>query len=140
MNSNLGNQSRKKVGSIHRQSPIFLLLTRNWQAVVTPVLKYGNKEELNNYRPVSCFPAASKLLERIVCKQVTIFAKTFQIYFHYSINPYSFLIHKSVFLLKRNKYSFIHSFIQNKQFIQQFRFMKTVFFIIVKYCLGISQA
>ena len=41
------------------------------QALVTPVLKKGNSEDIENYRPVSCLPAASKLLERIVCEQVS---------------------------------------------------------------------
>ena len=40
-------------------------------AIVTPVLKKGNKNEYENYRPVSCLPAAAKLLESLVCKQVT---------------------------------------------------------------------
>ena len=43
------------------------------QALITPVLKKGNAELLENYRPVSCLPAASKLLERIVCEQVSKF-------------------------------------------------------------------
>ena len=29
------------------------------EATVTPVLKKGDKMELNNYRPVSCLPVAS---------------------------------------------------------------------------------
>ena len=45
------------------------------EAIVTPVLKSGNKETLKNYRPVSCLPAGSKLLERIVCNQVTKYFK-----------------------------------------------------------------
>ena len=44
----------------------------NWKtAIITPVLKKGNKNEYDNYRPVSCLPAAAKLLESIVCSQVT---------------------------------------------------------------------
>ena len=36
----------------------------NWkQAAVTQVLKKGSPSELPNYRPVSCLPAASKVLE-----------------------------------------------------------------------------
>ena len=41
--------------------------------MVTPVLKKGNPELVENYRPVSCMPAASKLLESIVCEQLTNF-------------------------------------------------------------------
>ena len=43
------------------------------EALITPVLKSGSKEILNNYRPVSCLNAASKLLEKIVCNQLTEF-------------------------------------------------------------------
>ena len=36
----------------------------NWkEAIVTPALKKGDKTEFENYRPVSCLPAAAKLLE-----------------------------------------------------------------------------
>ena len=39
--------------------------------VVTPVLKKGNPFDKNNYRPVSCLSVLSKVLEKIVCVQVT---------------------------------------------------------------------
>ena len=35
------------------------------------MLKKGNATLVENYRPVSCLPAASKLLEMIVCEQMT---------------------------------------------------------------------
>ena len=38
---------------------------------MTPVLKKGDPKKLCNYRPVSCLPVASKLLETIVCSQMT---------------------------------------------------------------------
>ena len=41
------------------------------EAVVTPVLKKGSSKSLNNYRPVSCLPAASKVLEIVVCTQLS---------------------------------------------------------------------
>ena len=41
------------------------------KAIVSPVLKKGDSGLYENYRPVSCLPAASKLLEMIVCEQVT---------------------------------------------------------------------
>ena len=41
------------------------------EAVVTPVLKKGSPQSLNNYRPVSCLPAASKVLEIVVCTQLS---------------------------------------------------------------------
>ena len=41
------------------------------EALITPVLKKGNPKLKENYRPVSCLPAASKLLEKVVCLQVS---------------------------------------------------------------------
>ena len=39
-------------------------------AKVTPIFKSGNKEELSNYRPISILPICSKILEKIVHKQL----------------------------------------------------------------------
>ena len=54
-----------------------LLSPKSWlrwkEAIITPVLKNGDRELLKNYRPVSCLAAASKLLEKIVCAQVSEF-------------------------------------------------------------------
>ena len=41
------------------------------EAVVTPILKKGSPQILGNYRPVSCLPAASKVLEIVVCSQLS---------------------------------------------------------------------
>ena len=41
------------------------------EAAVTPVLKKGSPHELNNYRPVSCLLAASKVLEIVICSQLS---------------------------------------------------------------------
>ena len=41
------------------------------EGLVTPVLKKGDPKLMENYRPVSCLPAASKLLETIICNQTT---------------------------------------------------------------------
>ena len=41
------------------------------EAVVTPVHKKGDKTLLENYRPVSCLPAAAKLLELVACNQTS---------------------------------------------------------------------
>jgi hypothetical protein len=41
------------------------------QAVVAPILKKGDPTKEENYRPVSCMSVASKVLEKIVCDQVT---------------------------------------------------------------------
>ena len=40
---------------------------------MTPVHKKGSKQELSNYRPVSCLPAAAKLLELVACIQTSLF-------------------------------------------------------------------
>ena len=42
-------------------------------AVVTPVLKKGSSKDKTNYRPVSCLSVLSKVLEKIVCTQITKF-------------------------------------------------------------------
>ena len=34
-------------------------------------LKKGSPNQLNNYRPVSCLPAASKILEIVICSQLS---------------------------------------------------------------------
>ena len=41
------------------------------QGVVTPVLKKGSAVDKNNYRPVSCLSVLSKVLEKVVCNQIT---------------------------------------------------------------------
>ena len=46
------------------------------EAVVTPILKKGNAQLLSNYRPVSCLPAASKVLEIVVCSQLSDYLET----------------------------------------------------------------
>ena len=43
------------------------------EAIVTPVHKKGDKSQYENYRPVSCLPAAAKLLELIIHDQVSEF-------------------------------------------------------------------
>ena len=43
----------------------------NWkEAIMTPVYKKGEKNLHDNYRTVSCLPAAAKLLEMMICEQV----------------------------------------------------------------------
>ena len=41
------------------------------EAVVVPILKKGDTKDPKNYRPVSCLAAASKVLEKVVCNQLT---------------------------------------------------------------------
>ena len=43
------------------------------EAVVTPILKKGCATDKTNYRPVSCLVTASKVMEKIVCNQITKF-------------------------------------------------------------------
>ena len=45
------------------------------EAIVVPILKKGDPKETKNYRPVSCLPAASKVMEKVVCDQLTRFAE-----------------------------------------------------------------
>ena len=46
------------------------------EAIVTPVLKKGDKQCKENYRPVSCLPAAAKLLESVICNQTSLYFET----------------------------------------------------------------
>jgi len=49
----------------------------DWKvAAVTPVLKKGSPLQLGNYRPVSCLPAASKVLEIVICSQLSRYLET----------------------------------------------------------------
>ena len=41
------------------------------KAMVTPILKKGDQKDKKNYRPVSCLATASKVMEKIVCEQIT---------------------------------------------------------------------
>ena len=43
------------------------------EAVVSPILKKGEKDDMKNYRPISCLVTASKILEKIVCMKITEF-------------------------------------------------------------------
>ena len=49
------------------------------EAVVVPILKKGDAKDPKNYRPVSCLAAASKVLEKVVCEQLTRFAEVHEI-------------------------------------------------------------
>ena len=59
---------------------------KDWKdALITPVHKKGSTELLENYRPISCLPAASKLLERIICDQLSITFGNFTPLSHFSV-------------------------------------------------------
>ena len=56
----------------------------DWKcAKVTPLFKKGKKNEMDNYRPISVLPVASKLLERAVHSQLYTFLNE-----HHLLNPY----------------------------------------------------
>ena len=48
-------------------------------AKITPIFKSGEKTVLNNYIPISLLQAFSKLLEKVVCKQLWSFLNKFSI-------------------------------------------------------------
>ena len=45
-------------------------------ALVVPLYKNGDPDSVNNYRPVSILPVVSKILEKIVAKQLTCYLET----------------------------------------------------------------
>ena len=75
------SQENLILGAKHLIAPLTVIVNQSieegefpneWkEAAVTPVLKKGNPRLLNNYRPVSCLPAASKVLEIVVCSQLS---------------------------------------------------------------------
>ena len=75
------SQENLILGAKHLVAPLTTIINQSiiqgefpndWkEAAVTPVLKKGNPTLLNNYRPVSCLPAASKVLEIVVCSQLS---------------------------------------------------------------------
>ena len=56
-------------------------------AIVTPLHKDGDVNEPNNYRPISLLPTFSKILEKIVGSQLTLFLESNQIL---SVNQHGF--------------------------------------------------
>ena len=60
--------------AIINRSIITGIVPEMWkEAVVIPILKKGNPNDKTNYRPVSCLVTASKVLEKVVCTQLTKF-------------------------------------------------------------------
>jgi len=41
--------------------------------IITPIFKSGDRDEINNYRPITILPIISKVLEKIVANQLTSF-------------------------------------------------------------------
>ena len=49
------------------------------QAKVTPLYKNGPRDEINNYRPISILPTVSKLIEKIVQKNLLAYLNKFSV-------------------------------------------------------------
>ena len=49
------------------------------KAKVVPLFKNGNKEVPNNYRPISLLPVVSKILERVVHKQLLHYIQSYNL-------------------------------------------------------------
>ena len=49
-------------------------------ARVTPLFKKGSKTDPNNYRPISILPALSKVIEKILTKQIRAFMEDFNLF------------------------------------------------------------
>ena len=75
-NHQLSNQSKSsKILRRNRklvfQHKLFFLVPSEWKKVkIVPLLKSGNKEELDSYRPISILPILSKILEKAVFHQL----------------------------------------------------------------------
>ena len=52
-------------------------------AIITPIFKRDKPIYKENYRPISCLPAGSKILERILHKQIASHVKTY-------LSPYGY--------------------------------------------------
>ena len=49
-----------------------LTIPDSWKVViVTPIHKSGDQQNPGNFRPISILPALSKILEKVVCSQLT---------------------------------------------------------------------
>ena len=51
-------------------------------ANITPVFKKGDRDVKDNYRPVSILPVISKIFEKLLCKQITMFIDPLLSKFH----------------------------------------------------------
>lgn len=49
------------------------------QAIITPVYKGGDRDDVSNYRPISVLPAISKIIEKLINKRLTSYTNKFNI-------------------------------------------------------------
>ena len=49
------------------------------RAIITPVFKGGDKEEISNYRPISVLPSISKIIEKLINKRLLNYLEHFHI-------------------------------------------------------------
>ena len=81
-------------------------------AKIIPIHKKGDLNDINNYRPISLLPAFSKLLEKIVCKQLISFLTTENLLYrhqygfrskHATIHPITLLLNNIASADDRNE-------------------------------------
>ena len=71
------SQLARPLTHIINQSISTGMVPDSWkEAVVIPILKKGDTKNKANYRPISCLITASKVMERVVCDQVTDFIES----------------------------------------------------------------
>ena len=81
-----------KTGEVPQESKI---------AKVIPIYKNGDKQLLNNYRPISLLPAFSKLLEKIMSKRLIKYLNEYKIIYkhQYGFREKHSTIHPLIHLL-----------------------------------------
>ena len=63
--------------SIINTSIVTGIFPTTWKhAIVTPLYKSGDKSDISNYRPISLLPVFSKILEKIISTQLTVFLES----------------------------------------------------------------
>ena len=62
------------------------------QAVVIPIFKKGDSKDLNNYRPISLLPILSKVYEKVLSKQMSLYFESNELFFKHQ---YGFRKNKS---------------------------------------------
>ena len=83
-------------------------------AIIKPIYKSGSKEEFTNYRPISLLPILSKVLEKIIYKNISSFLESNNI-----LTPFQFGFRKkhSTYMPLAKIYEDISKSLQNKEII-----------------------